>query len=230
MEFVLTDEIKALGVSKVAIAANNIFVYNGKEFAQSRYYKNELEKTLTELQNKMISSGKFGDEKTVQKIIFLLSNAYVDTEEKKAHEKELEKQESYSQVYRTHSIIAEAILVGDTPKWLVSTAAGNISIQNAIHISDEKVLKPFERSSYVNRPYVFGTLQELDKVISETKQETFDSLYANVKKIWIKYIAEGDNHISLCSADCIFTHFQDKLGLTHYLFFVGDNDSGKSRI
>jgi hypothetical protein len=33
---------------------------------------------------------------------------------------------------------------------------------------------------------------------------------------------------SICAADTIFTHFQDKIGLTHYLFFMGDNSSGKS--
>jgi predicted ATPase len=34
--------------------------------------------------------------------------------------------------------------------------------------------------------------------------------------------------ISLSTADTIFTYFQDKIGLTHYLFFVGGNNSGKS--
>ena len=29
-------------------------------------------------------------------------------------------------------------------------------------------------------------------------------------------------------ADTIYTYYQDKLGLTHYLFFVGNNSSGKS--
>ena len=146
----------------------------------------------------------------------------------KPKENEKPKQESFSQVYRSHSTIAEAILIDDQPKWLVSTAAGNISIQDDIEISDDEILKPFVKSSYVNRPYRFGTLEELQKVIAETKNETLDTLYYKVKKIWTKYIAEGDNHLSICSADCIFSYFQDKMGLTHYLFFVGDNDSGKS--
>ncbi|MGA9844422.1 MAG: hypothetical protein WBQ25_19150, partial [Nitrososphaeraceae archaeon] len=229
-DFQITDEIKALGVSKVVTTKDYLYIYNGSSFAQSRYYKNELQKTLIALQDKMVNSGNFGDQKRVEKIIFLLSNIYVDAQEKKAsdNDKQKEKQESYSQVYRSHSIIAEAILVGDTPKWLVSTAAGNISIQDAIDISDKKVLKPFDKSSYVNRPYVFNTLEELEKVIAEASEETFDILYTKVKKVWIKYIAEGNNHISICSADCIFTYFQDRMGITHYLFFVGDNDSGKS--
>jgi hypothetical protein len=37
-----------------------------------------------------------------------------------------------------------------------------------------------------------------------------------------------DFHISICAADTLFTYYQDKIGLTHYLFFVGNNSSGKS--
>ena len=32
----------------------------------------------------------------------------------------------------------------------------------------------------------------------------------------------------LCTADTIFSNLQDKMGLTHYLFFIGNNGSGKS--
>ena len=35
-------------------------------------------------------------------------------------------------------------------------------------------------------------------------------------------------HISICAADTIFSYLQDKIGLTHYLFFIGNNGSGKS--
>jgi hypothetical protein len=49
-----------------------------------------------------------------------------------------------------------------------------------------------------------------------------------VKALWSKYIDADDFHISICAADIIFTYYQDKMGLTHYLFFVGGNDSGKS--
>jgi hypothetical protein len=43
-----------------------------------------------------------------------------------------------------------------------------------------------------------------------------------------RFIDADDFHLSLCSSDIIYTYYQDKLGLTHYLFFVGDNTSGKS--
>lgn len=43
-----------------------------------------------------------------------------------------------------------------------------------------------------------------------------------------KNVDAGDFHLSLCAADTIYTYFQDKIGLTHYLFFVGNVGSGKS--
>ncbi len=222
----LTDEIKALGVSKVEITKEYLYLYNGQSFAQSRYYKNQLEKTLLELQEKMIFSGHFGDQKTVEKIILLFSDLYVEAQKQVASKND--KKESYSQVYKSKSIIAEAIIVGETPKWLVSKAAGNIAIQDTIDINDDSILVPFEKSAYVNKPYIFNTLETLEKAVTQAREETLDTLYRKVTRIWYKYIAEDDYHISICAADCIFTYFQDKMGLTHYLFFVGDNDSGKS--
>jgi len=46
--------------------------------------------------------------------------------------------------------------------------------------------------------------------------------------VWKKCIDAEDFHVSICAADTIFTYFQDKLGMTHYLLFVGDNNVGKS--
>ena len=126
--------------------------------------------------------------------------------------------------------MAEAILVGETPYWLATTSDGKITIEEFIDVSDTEILKPLIRSSYVNRPYEFKTLEDVQKLIqaSEDGKLTLDNLYLKVKGVWKKYIKESDDHLSICSADCIFSYFQDKMGLTHYLLFVGDNDSGKS--
>ena len=71
-------------------------------------------------------------------------------------------------------------------------------------------------------------LTKLKSVIRLSETETLHTIYYRVKGVRKKYIKESDDHLSICSADCIFSYFQDKMGLTHYLFFVGDNDSGKS--
>jgi glyoxylase-like metal-dependent hydrolase (beta-lactamase superfamily II) len=83
VEFDLTDEIRQLGVSKVFATETNIYVYNGKAFAQSAYYKKELQKTLDKLKSQMVYCGHFGDAKAVDKIILLLSRIWVAAEEEK---------------------------------------------------------------------------------------------------------------------------------------------------
>jgi hypothetical protein len=80
----------------------------------------------------------------------------------------------------------------------------------------------------MSRTFNFKSAEALDQFIEKAKSETLDSLYKKVKAIWKKYIDADDFHISLCAADTIFTCFQDKMGLTHYLYFVGGNDTGKS--
>lgn len=60
---------------------------------QSKFYKNELQKTLDELRGKMFYSGCFGDERTIQKIILLLSEMWVKSEQAKA------KQESSNTIH-----------------------------------------------------------------------------------------------------------------------------------
>ena len=61
----------------------------------------------------MIFSGHFGDQKTVEKIILLFSDLYVEAEKQVASKND--KEESYSQVYKSKSVIAEAIIVGEIP-------------------------------------------------------------------------------------------------------------------
>jgi len=149
-------------------------------------------------------------------------------------EKQKEKKSIYAQKYHDGDLLAEAILIGRKPFFAVATPEiGNqdevsITLQNSIPIDDKTVLKPFEIAAYVNEPYVFKSEKEFTKLVQNTKEENLDSLYRKVKSIWKKYVDADDFHISICAADTIFTYFQDKIGLTHYLFFVGDNSSGKS--
>ena len=224
----LTDEIKALGISKVEITSDQLTVYNGNASVRSRFYKSDLERTLQELQEKMIASDHFDDQQAVEKIIVLLSSSYVNHEEKQSEENKKQKSASYAQVYKLPGLMAEAIMVGQTPLWLVTEGPGRIEVVEHIDISENRILKPIPRSSYINRPYEFKTLEEVNQLINTVATETLDNLYYRVNGVWRRYIRESDDHLSICSADCIFTYFQDKMGLTHYLFFVGDNDSGKS--
>jgi hypothetical protein len=159
--------------------------------------------------------------------------AIVDNEDDDKNKKAKNK-ERYVQKYHEGDLLAEAIIVGGKPCFAVAAPkVGNpdevsIILQESIQLDEATTLKPFEFTSYINKPYMFKSKQEFDKLIEDTRSKNFDGLYRKIKSIWNKYIDADDFHTSICAADTIFTYFQDKIGLTHYLFFVGGNNSGKS--
>jgi hypothetical protein len=139
------------------------------------------------------------------------------------------KQPHYIQKYTEPGLIAEAVIVGAIPFFAVVRGNNNvITLEESIAIDEKNEYKPFERSAYLSEPYKFESREHFKACVEKASTESRDSLYRKVKSIWRKYIDADDFHISICTADTIFTYFQDKIGLTHYLFFVGSPGSGKS--
>jgi hypothetical protein len=91
-------------------------------------------------------------------------------------------------------------------------------------------LLPNEKEGYLSKAYEFRDSKELDGYIKHItgKNETLDSLFTEVKDTAKKYIVGSDTHLTILAADTILTYFQDKLGQVHYLYFYGDNDTGKT--
>lgn len=126
-------------------------------------------------------------------------------------------------------MIAESVIVGGIPYFAVARAdSKNVTLEESIPITDKIEYKPFEQTAYLSEPYKFKSRQEFESCIEKARNETLDSLYRKEKAIWLKYIDADDFHISICAADTIFTYYQDRMGLTHYLFFIGGNNCGKS--
>src|SRR5712692_8601621 len=132
MYFDLPPEVRELGVSQLQLTAEYVTVYNGKLNVKSPYFKNELQKTLTELKDKMVTSGHFGDGRTVNKIVLLISNVWVDWEEKSKREqedKEKDKQKGtkkreflvYKYSNRKKGDLHEAVILGGKPAFLKYT-------------------------------------------------------------------------------------------------------------
>ena len=147
--------------------------------------------------------------------------------------KEKEKKEAYVQKFEYDGKIYEAVLVDQKPSFLHANnmdEQGQITISYIISLEKQnKILKPYEQDSYLSRPYGFVDERDVEYFKNEAKKHNLDSLYLNVvKPLWKKYIDADNLHLSLCAFDTISTYFQDRLGLTHYLFFVGNNNSGKS--
>jgi hypothetical protein len=139
------------------------------------------------------------------------------------------KQPHYVQKYTEAGFIAEAVIVGGIPYFAVAEAnSKNITLEESIPIDDKNEYKPFERTAYLSEPYKFESGQHFKACVEKARTETRDILYRKVKSVCLKYIDADDFHISICAADTIFTYYQDKIGSTHYLFFVGSPGSGKS--
>jgi hypothetical protein len=130
----------------------------------------------------------------------------------------------------------EAVLIGQdayfvsldrdsgTPRARITNS---FMIPNAVGNSVIEIL-PRENMTYLSKPYRFESIKELDEYLLKASNLTLDSIYQDVKKIVKKYIAASDVHHTILSADTVFTYFQDIFGQTHYLFFYGDNSTGKT--
>jgi hypothetical protein len=148
----------------------------------------------------------------------------------KGNGKDKDKKHSlYVQKHTEAGLIAEAVIVGGVPYFAVARAnSKNITLEASIPIDDKGEYKPFERTAYLSEPYRFESRQHFETCVEKARGETRDSLFRKVKSIWLKYIDADPFHISICAADTIFTYYQDKMGMTHYLFFIGGNNCGKS--
>ncbi|MGC1132915.1 MAG: DUF4326 domain-containing protein [Nitrososphaeraceae archaeon] len=134
----------------------------------------------------------------------------------------------YIQKLSNEKALAEAILIGNKPCFAVvdfSDSNPTIGIMESLSYGEDTRLIP---ELLNNRPYSFKNREEFDSYIERAKKETPDSLFDKTLAMWRKYIDAGDFHLKLCAADTIFTYKQDVLGMTHYLFFIADNDAGKS--
>jgi hypothetical protein len=129
-------------------------------------------------------------------------------------------------------LLAESVIIGNEARFAVSELVNDektlIRLEKSIPLTDKREYRPYEKEAYLNRSYTFKSKEHFESCVERARKETRDTLYEKVKAIWKKYIDADDFHISICAADTIFTYYQDKIGMTHYLFFVGNNSSGKS--
>jgi hypothetical protein len=180
---------------------------------------NEVEEPLPESELKQIFNDSWNNITTKQ-----TKQVQVERQNKK---EEVDKPTTtYQQKYSDSQILGEAVIIGKDPCFLVSDN-GVITPKKEI-LDGDRIIKPFTSEMYINRPHKFESFSQVEQLIEETKNQTLDNLYTLIKSIWKKYVDADNFQITICAADTIFTHFQDKIGLTHYLFFVGNTGSGKS--
>jgi hypothetical protein len=156
-----------------------------------------------------------------------------DKKSNKDEEKVKHEYFEHVQVFSNEDYFVEAVVVDKKPYLAILDLKTNeIKLEEKlVTLEDEECiegLKPIPPGEYIHKPYVFKSKEDFVDCLKYARLQSLDMLYRTTKGIWEKYIDADDDHISLCAADTIFTYFQDIIGMTHYLFFVGDNDSGKS--
>lgn len=135
---------------------------------------------------------------------------------------------SYTIRYSSADFLAEAVLIAGQPKFLVvDRNSGSISIKSSINM-EGKILKPLKKEAYLSKAYSFLLEQEIYEYENESRNITLGELYLEIKSLCQLFIIGDNNHITLLGADITYTYYQDRLGLTHYLFFIGKPGSGKS--
>ena len=135
----------------------------------------------------------------------------------------------YIQKLSNDKALAEAMIIGKRPCLAIVDFSDpdnvRIPIMDSLAQSEDTRLVP---ELLNNRPYSFKDKDEFYSYIERAKAETLDSLFDKTLSQWKRYIDADEFHLNLCAADIMFTYFQDRIGTTHYLFFVADNDAGKS--
>jgi hypothetical protein len=168
------------------------------------------------------------------------ANGKVVYEEKKIPKPE--RKDHFVQFYSEDNVFAEAVTIGKVQRFaMVNTETRQVSLIREItidtdwdkegNVTKQTVFRPLGNEDYMHKPYIFESEKDFFMKVDFVKNQklcTLDGIYHTIKRVWSQYIDAEDSHLVICAADTIFSYFQDVIGLTHYLWFVGDNDSGKS--
>jgi predicted transcriptional regulator len=142
-EFQITDEIRQLGVSGVSVLGQTLLVYNSRsEPIHCNYDKNDLSKTINRLR-KAFNKATIFDKETVEKILVLLSQVWLNWEtlNGEAESKERDKRTAYEKA-RTAEIAAiktqiervKNVNVGITSEeWRIGLVERYNKLQNVVH-------------------------------------------------------------------------------------------------
>jgi len=121
----------------------------------------------------------------------------------------------------------ESILVEGKPHFLCNdTMNGKIIIKTHLFYLD-KMIKPLEPSQCGYLPYNFTT-HEIKQIT--TKKISKNLLLDKIKEQISKYIVLSHLDLHLILGDVMLTYEQEHINTIHFLFVVGETESGKSTI
>ena len=120
----------------------------------------------------------------------------------------------------------ESVLISGVPCFVSISHDGQPEILSEVEEAD-RILKPFERDSNPIEQYSFATLEELKTYMERAQGESLDTLWTMVEQTVRSFNDTDERNICIMTANIIFSYFQDIIGMTHYLFAVGQVGTGK---
>lgn len=150
--------------------------------------------------------------------------------EKKTKKKEEEKTPHIIGKYhdKKNRVLYESVMIDDTPVFAF-VQDDKIKITDKFQLKDNgPYYIPLDDDNTLSSLFRFGTYKDFEWYWNESANITIGQLYNMSKTIWSKYVYTSKHYLSICAADTIYTYFQDKIGPTHYLYIIGDNETGKT--
>jgi hypothetical protein len=122
----------------------------------------------------------------------------------------------------------ESLVIDSKPIFVTISKEGEIEYKSEIQVNGEIFIPNDTVYTSNPLPYIFDSKEEFEKYIELARKETLDSLFSKVGTEFRKYLKVEEHYYTLLVGDTIWSHFQDKFPVTHYVIIVGDNDSGKN--
>ncbi|MDR4490054.1 MAG: hypothetical protein R2685_04025 [Candidatus Nitrosocosmicus sp.] len=133
----------------------------------------------------------------------------------------------YLRKYELDSILYEAIVVDKLPKF-VCYKGSSFELIEKIDVSNHVIYPADNITTHNPIPYAFESEEELKKYVEFAKNETLESLFEKVLKMFKIFVNVDDHSLVIFTADTVYSYFQDMFGITHYNILVGLPGSGKS--
>ena len=122
-------------------------------------------------------------------------------------------------------IFVESIYIDGEPHFLANVD-GEIKLSKKFEF-EGKIIGPIEREDTPYESYEFSKFEmDLLKNNPPTKENLLEKLETKIKR----YIDVNNNNRTVILIDAFLTYCQDQIDTVHYLFIVGDTESGKSTI
>lgn len=123
------------------------------------------------------------------------------------------------------NIFVESIYVDGEPHFLANVN-GEIKYSKRFEF-EGKIIAPIERKDTPYESYEFSKMYlDLLKNNPPTKEQILEKIETKIKR----YIDVNNNNKTVILIDTFLTYCQDQIDTVHYLFVVGDTESGKSTI